>query len=172
MNELKKEQILKKAKHRAARLKKLRKDPRYQEVIGRLVYEKLLDAPKVPARNYKLHLKDMLWVGENIEPRVLELLPAILLKAPRIVYSEPLPEDLRRVKNDLVRGNIKGEFRGIVVKSCDQWITQIGRKDKRPSVRKIFFLSFKDTERLAQLSQQESVSEAEIVRRALRQYKK
>lgn len=170
MNKIKREDILKKAKRKAMRLKKLRKDPRYQEVIGRLVFERLIDAPEVQARNYKLHLEDMLWVGENIEPRVLELLPAILIKAPRIVYKQILPEDLRKIKNDLARGITEGEFRGIPVKNCDQWIPTAGKKGKRPSVRKVFYLPNEDISKLAKQSRKEKVSEAEIIRRALENY--
>ena len=165
----KREEILKKAKDKARKLKKLRQDERYKFVLGRLKYEKLLDVEGVQARNYKLHLNDVLWVGENIEPRVLEILPAILIKKPSLIYQAELPEDLKAVKNQIKRKDLIGSFRGIPIKAMDYWVPLAGRKGKRPSMLKTFRLNEEDLKKLKKLSQKYKITETEVIRRALQE---
>ena len=166
-----KQKIINKAKRKAKKLKKLREDQRYINVMGRLKFEGLLDIKNMVPRNYKLHLDDVLWVGDKIEPRVLELLPAILLKKPGMIYQQELPEDLRQAKNDLRQGVLKGMFRGLSIKSCDQWLTKTGRKGVRPSITKIFRLRKEDVDFLKRKSKREKISEAAVVRQALKALK-
>ena len=164
------QELLERAKQRAKVLETLRNDERYHHVMGRLRYENMIDAPGIQPRNFKLRIDDILWVGENIEPRVLELLPAILIKTPRLIYKDKIPKDLQQVKNKLLRGDTEGKFRDIPLESCYQWIPRLGRKDKLPSVRKIFYLSAQDDQILKSASKATKQPEAQIIRDALKKF--
>jgi len=81
----------KELKARAARrfavVSRKRRDPRYQRVLGRLVSLGLLStSERLRAHKGRLSLDDVLWVGET-EPRVLELLPALIVKRPGLFQS-------------------------------------------------------------------------------------
>lgn len=81
-------------------------DARYHNVIGFLAAKGLLYAPGVePRKSAKLPLSDVLWVAENAEPRVLEVLPAALLHFPRCFNErEKLPPDIQAVIAALTSG--------------------------------------------------------------------
>ena len=63
----------------------LYKDPRFIAVAGALAAKKLLFFDQCyPAPKKKISIADILWVGENLEPRVLEVFPAALLRFPSL----------------------------------------------------------------------------------------
>ena len=168
---IKKKDIIALAKKRAKRLKQLRKDPRYSKVIGRLRKEGLIDA-NVPKNNRKFYLEEALWVGENIEPRVIELLPAIVLKKPSLFVIKDFPQPLAEAANKLKRGANKLEYRGIPLRRCEQWIPFVGRKGKLPSAMKSFRFQKEDLDLLRELSSKFSESETKVIRKALQKLKK
>ena len=123
MNQL--EWIQKQAKERQKEFDKLKKDSRYQKVIGRLVHEKLLISPNIMPRRNLITVEDALWVG-NIESRVLELLTAILLKHPKLfLIIKPLPKDLRQILQEIKKGKAKTPFRGIEPDRYESWLKRI-----------------------------------------------
>ena len=167
MNQREKRQAL--AKKKARKLKKLKQDPRYRKVMGRLAHERLIDT-QVKKSPRRFTAQEALWVGENIEPRVLELLPAIVIKKPAILMTEDFPEDLRTAVNSLRRGEAKVSFRNIPLKKCDGWLPHIGRKGAYPTATKNFRLRREDLETLKALSQKLSLSEAGVIKEALKYF--
>lgn len=163
-------QIIELAKKKAAKLKKLRADPRYLKVLGCLKKEGLIDAP-VPKNHTKQLVEDFFWVGRNIEPRVLELLPAFVLKRPGIFLIKEYPQQLLEAVNKLRRGDSSLEFEGIPLRRCEQWLPHVGRKGKIPSAMKSFRFRKEDINLLRELSEKLGTPETEVLRRALKNFR-
>ncbi len=74
--------LVERARARYAKIERQRRDPRYRRVLGRFVAAGLLNTNEqtVPQRG-AIRVADALWAGE-VEPRILELLPALLIKKP------------------------------------------------------------------------------------------
>lgn len=160
------EKIKNLAKKKARKLQKLRTDPRYKRVLGRLAYEGWIDTT-VPEMRVRFTVDEALWVGENIEPRVLELLPAIAIKRPSLLATDNMPNDLKETIHMLKRGETDLEFRGMPLKKCAEWLPHVGRKGVLPSAVKSFRLSQEEQEILQTLSASKKISESEVIRMAL-----
>lgn len=82
---MKKDQLLKLIAIEAERDRKNRQDLRYLQTMGFLVAKGFLrtnlSIPKLP--NKRVNLADAIWAGKNVEPRILEVLPAAVLRLPR-----------------------------------------------------------------------------------------
>ncbi|MBI3018117.1 MAG: hypothetical protein HYY62_09065 [Deltaproteobacteria bacterium] len=166
MNQLKwiQEQAQKKQKE----LNRLKKDMRYQKVIGRLVYEKVLVSSHVLPVRALITVEDALWVG-NIEPRVLELLPAAFLKHPKIfLRTSPLPKDFIQVLQEIKKGKAKTSFHGIPADRYEPWVKKIGRKGKYPTLLKTYRFNQEDLKMLNELRRSWNVDEISVIRKALK----
>ncbi len=158
---------------RAARklrsIRSRRADPRYARVLGRLVAERLLTTNEAiePHRD-PIRVADALWVGQ-VEPRVIELLPALLVRHPSM-FADPksLPEDLAQVVRRLRRNLVPPSFRGIDGERLYRWLPEVGRTHKVPSRLKSFRFTEADLRILKALSVELQVSETEVLRRGLR----
>jgi hypothetical protein len=75
---LNKKALIKKISVLAQQDKKRRQDPRYLKIMGFLVAKGFLYTnEKIPLYpNAYINLKDALWAGRIVEPRILEVLPA------------------------------------------------------------------------------------------------
>ena len=102
------------AKRRYARVERERQDPRYRRVVGRFKTAGLLDTNfEVPDNRNPVAVDDALWAG-RLEPRVLELLPALIVKKPSLfAATTELPKDLSDTVRKLRRNEMPDEFRGI-----------------------------------------------------------
>jgi hypothetical protein len=163
------EELKRKARARSATLRRRKRDERFTSVVGRLVHEGLLVANHELERNQRpISVFDALWAGE-VEPRVLELLPALLVKRPALFEAgQPLPEDLSTAVSDLRRDRIPKDFRGIPGADVHRWLSRVGRKGKVPSLLKSFRLTPEDQRLLERLKDTLGVSETEVIRRGLR----
>lgn len=165
MNNL--EHIISQARERAAEVERARQSARFRRVVGRLYAAKLLlgTDPYEPHDN-PLKVKDCLWAG-TIEPRILELLPALLLKRPSL-FADPrdLPEDLRAILRDIRRGHAVADFRGIPARGYLAWVPRIGARGKQPSLLKSFRFQPDDIERLLILKRH-GLSETAAIRLGL-----
>lgn len=162
-------QLQRRAKRRLAELERQRRDPRYRRVLGRLVGLGLLNSNEgLPKYRGRLRIPDVLWAGE-IEPRVLELLPALLVRRPAL-FADPnaLPEDLSLAVNALRRHEVPSDFRGTSGEKIYRWLTVVGRKNAPPSRLKAFRLQAEDLELLAKLRDELGVTETSVLRRGLR----
>jgi len=163
------QELQKKAQRKFRLLQKQRRDPRYLNVIGRLVHEGLLEGREVLPTRMRVTIDDALWVGE-VEPRVHELLPAIVYRHPRmLLQTRPLPDDLAQVVMELRRGRAQTAFRGVPPEKYAQWVTYVGRnKAKRPAIAKTHRFTEEDLERIAALKKRWDVDETEVLRRVLK----
>lgn len=79
------EDTLKRIREAAGKDKRRRADPRYRMTLGFLVAKGFLDTNDAVARlpNQRLRIEDAIWAGTYVEPRILEVLPAAILRLPR-----------------------------------------------------------------------------------------
>ncbi|MCC7442928.1 MAG: hypothetical protein IT285_14945 [Bdellovibrionales bacterium] len=79
------DQLLKRIKRKAAQERKNLRDPRFLDVMGFLVAKGFLSTNLAVTLlpNKRLRVEDAIWVGTHVEPRVLEVLPAAVLRLGR-----------------------------------------------------------------------------------------
>ena len=157
------------AKRLQTRIARGRRDPRYRCVIGRLKAARLLATNyEVPDFRGRITVADALWAGE-LEPRVLELLPALVVKKPSL-FVDPtnLPEDLANAVRSLRRNQAPEAFRGIPGSDILKWLPRVGHRGKTPSRLKCFRLTAEDLSLLEELSRERGLSETDTVRQGLR----
>jgi hypothetical protein len=162
-------QLQKRAKRRHAELTRVWADPRYKQVIGRYVSAGLLTTTTgIQPNSQAIALKDALWAG-LAEPRILELLPALIVKRPAL-FSDvtDLPDDLRAAVSALRRHERPKDFRGIPGATLLRWLPAVGQRGKVPSRLKSFRLQQQDLELLDRLSQELGLSQTDVLRRGLR----
>ncbi len=162
-------ELSKRARLRLRALERRRKDPRYVRTMGRFVQARLLTTNHaLPTNREKLRVEDVLWAGE-VEPRLLELLPALLVKRPAMfVDNHSLPSDLDAVVRRLRRNLEPPAFRCIPGADLWRWLPKVGRKDHVPARLKAFRLTPDDLRLLDHLSEKLGVSQTEVIRRGLR----
>ena len=157
------------AKRRMAQLERRRRDPRYQRVLGRLVGLGLLTTNEVvPKTRVRIDVADALWAAE-VEPRIAELLPALLVRRPALfVDTRELPDDLAQVVDALRRNEGPPDFRGVPGEKLHRWLRSVGRKTEPPSRLKAFRLQASDIELLTKLRDELGITETAVLRRGLR----
>jgi len=159
--------IQKKAQRKLHKLRRWREDPRYTRVIGKLVSANLLTHTHIPSWGGPVSLEEALWAAE-IEPRIGELIPAIVLKKPRLFRFTKLPEDLASLVRDIRRGKTPPDFRGTQPSLYLRWVSRIGHRGKEPSLIKTFRFSQKDIQILDKIKRRTGLSEIAIVREGLK----
>ena len=114
-------------------------------------------------------LDDVLWAGRT-EPRILELLPAIVLKRPRLlVLPAELPDDLDAVLRAVRTGRDWPSFRGVEPHRYLQWIPRVGVKGKTPTSVRTYRFRPDDLALIHALRQAlPARSDTEVLRIALR----
>jgi hypothetical protein len=162
--------LVERAQVRYAKIERQRRDPRYRRVIGRFVSAGLLSTnDRTAPHRSAIPVADALWAGE-VEPRILELLPALLIKKPAFFTdTSALPDDLARVVRALRRGEVPAMFRGIPGDDLARWLPRLGRSGTVPSRSRCFRLSADDSRLLSQLSRELGTTEVGVLRRALRE---
>jgi hypothetical protein len=163
------DELQRRARHRLAVLRRREKDPRFLRAMGRFVHEGLLSVNRdVAPHREPLAIEDVLWAGE-LEPRLLELLPALIVKRPRMFTGTgALPEDLARVVADLRRDRVPPDFRGLKGPDLHRWLRRVGRKGKMPALLRSFRLRPEDLRLLEHLSKELGLSQTDVIRRGLR----
>jgi len=161
--------LIEKAKLKLKALQKLRKDPRYLKTMGKLKLAGLLDVRDIPDYRGQIFLNDALWAAE-LEPRVYELLPAIIARRPKFFVFFELPEDLGHVVKEIKRGHPVTPYQGIAPEKYNQWISFVGRKPTAPKVMKAFRLGLEEMSILKRLSERMSKSQTHVLSEALRDY--
>lgn len=157
------------AAKRFAVLSRKRRDPRYQRVLGRLVAAGVVSSSE-ETKPYKgrLEIEDVLWAGE-VEPRFVELLPALIVKRPGLFKSvQGLPSDLEAAVTALRRNERPTNFRGVQGEALARWVPAVGHKNKLPSRLRSFRLQVDDLALLEQLTVRLGISQTAVLRRALR----
>jgi hypothetical protein len=162
-------QLQRRARRKFLEIQRRRQDERYLKVLGRFVAEGLLITNQdVVPHAAPIRVEDVLWAGE-VEPRFLELLPALLVKRPSLfVDASALPPDLAHAVRRLRRNLDPDPFRNVPGERLRQWLPRVGRAGTVPARLKSFRLKPEDLRLLSALSEQLGVSETEVVRRGLR----
>jgi hypothetical protein len=158
------------AKRRHAAIARAKRDPRYKRVVGRYVAAGLLTTTlDVAPYRRPVEVDDVLWAG-SLEPRILELLPALIVKRPALfVGVARLPDDLAAAVRALRMNREPGEFRGISGAALLRWLPSVGQRGKLPSRLKSFRLQPDDLALLERLSHTLGLTQTNVVRRGLRQ---
>jgi len=155
-------------RHRTVRRKQ--RDPRFKKAMGRFVAAKLLttNIEGIRPHDRPVPLEDALWAG-TVEPRIMELLPAVLVKKPGLLrLPKDLPDDVAEIVHAIRHGKQLPRFRGVTPDQYLPWVTEVGRKGKSPSVLKSFRFKHEDVLRLARLRKSlPARSDTEVVRMAL-----
>jgi len=165
------EQLRRRAARRYREIRKRRSDRRFLRAVGKLMAAGLLQASFAGAKHYRgpVRLADALWAGE-VEQRILELLPAVVVKLPKLfVLPDELPDDLVRTVRAIRLGRDHPQFRGVDPAGYLPWVERVGTRGKAPSTLRSFRLRPDDLARLHRLKQAlPAPSETEVIRIALR----
>jgi len=153
-----------------------RKDPRFLRTMEFLVRKGFLKAN----RNYekwnsgKLYLRDALWAGENVEPRVLEVLPAVAVRLPKEVNLNGAPKVFFDAFEALKKNQNDGpDFFGVSFDKYKVWL-DLELKDKRTKpvsqkkIMKSFRLSFECIRRLEEKMQETGESGSNVIESLLK----
>lgn len=146
-----------------------------KEIFGFFVGKGLLGVEGIePLPKIKLNIKEVVNAGLKIEPRILEVLPAAMLRFPKSFLNwEEIPEKLQLVLECIKKDEKEGpDLAGIPYEDLKRW-ANFELPDKRTipvEERKIpTFLRLKPAaiKILKQKAAEMSVSEAEVIERLL-----
>jgi len=119
------EALIKKIKQLAQRDIRHRLDPRYLKVMGFLVAKGFLHTNKKIALNPNGHinLKEAVWAGRVVEPRILEVLPAAYERFKKHFHGSrdiivKLEQIIDCVKKE---GDHKNDFYGMPIQKLKPW---------------------------------------------------
>lgn len=143
---------------RAQQLSKAQKDffvdRRYLDTIGFFKAKGLLWSERVKANhNVKLDLVDVLWVAENVEPRVYEILPAAFLHYPRSFFNiKALPKEMKQIIFSIKKNmDLDFYFKGIRYQDMLRWANiQLSDGRVKPVREKKVMRSFRFTNQAIQ----------------------
>ncbi len=166
-----KKALIKRAKQKSKALKKKKKDARFIKTLGKLKKEGFIDTNEVHEFSGMVFLNDAIWAS-TIEPRILELLPAIIVKKPGVFSYLKLPDDLEQIVKEIKTGQLKSSFRTVPAKQIEKWIPIVGKKGSFPSIMKTFRLTREDLALLSEIQSDTGESQTTIIRRALQNLKK
>lgn len=151
-------EFLKKIKAKAELNKQRRKDPRFKRTMAFLKGKGLLNTnlPIEGKTGMKLEIRDAIWAGLNVEPRIIEVLPTAIIHFQKNFYDyDKMPENLRLVVKALRDGAEVGpEFEGVAFDKLKIWAnTQLKDRRTKPVSEKKHLKTFKLT--LAQIEKLE-----------------
>jgi antitoxin component of RelBE/YafQ-DinJ toxin-antitoxin module len=164
--------FIKKIKEIAQQDKRRRLDSRYLKVMGFLVAKGFLYTnKKIPLNpNEHINLKEAIWAGRFVEPRILEVLPAAYER-----FKKHFSGDADTIKKfgqiiDAVKqkNNHKIEYYGITIEKIMPWFfIQLRDKRSKPfdkrKVSKTFRFKPETVAILRSLKEQSGQSETEIL---------
>ena len=166
------DELLKRIKQKANRDARKRLDPRFRRTMGFLVAKGFLqtnfEVQKLP--NQRLRIEDAIWAGRNVEPRILEVLPAAVLRLEKhFDLNEGMHKELARVVRQLRDGVEAGdEFCEIPFHKLKVWANlslQDGRTKtpRKKKIMKTFRLSPRAVEVLELASRASGRSVTEVL---------
>ena len=138
-----KNNFLKKIRKKAEQNVLNRKDLRFIKTIALLKGKGLLDTNlNIPgAPQLRIDIQDALWAGKNVEPRILEVLPAALLHYRKnFLNVKPLPKELEEVLTAIRKDVTHGpDFEDTPFDKMKHWAnTQLKDKRTKPTKEKKF----------------------------------
>ena len=170
---MKNKKILQKIKSSAAKDSKNRADLRYKRAIAFLVKKGFLKKNESFLNYYQARnrVADFIWAGQNVEPRILEVLPAAAARLPRaFIFLNSQDETvLLNVINQLKMKFENGDdFMNMPYNKIKIWMNinlLDGRtkKSNEKRVMKTFRLKQLTIEKIRKLKLMHGLSEAEII---------
>ncbi|HTL12845.1 MAG TPA: hypothetical protein VL588_10175 [Bdellovibrionota bacterium] len=122
----KNEDLIRQIKRRAHQDARNRQDGRFLEAMAFLVAKGFLrfNKPLRPMPNLRLKIADVIWAGRHVEPRILEVLPAAVLRLRQHFDLDPVRHgELDTVIEQLKRGEAVGnDFYGVPYAKLKQWV--------------------------------------------------
>jgi hypothetical protein len=170
---------VKQIKKAAAADVKKRRDIRYKRAMAFLVRKGFLKT-NIDFDEYytaRVHLKDFIWAGKNVEPRILEVLPAAAARLPKAVVIDQHPDAdaLQQVLRDLHDNREDAaDFLNMPYKKIKVWMN-LALNDKRTKLTdkkkltKTFRLKPEAIYKLEQLKIKFNLSEAGLIEKLLAQ---
>lgn len=167
-----KDALIRKIKAKAKQDEEYRRDRRFLEAMGFLVAKGFLktnlDMPLLP--NKRLRVEDVIWAGLNVEPRILEVLPAAVLRLAKHFDLDPaVHRELAETVDQLRRRKENGKaFYGMPYEKVRVWV-DFPLRDKRVKpltkrkVVKTFRLDPTAVENLRRVAEQKGCTETEIL---------
>lgn len=140
-----------------------------QKVLERLIYEGLLVHNQLKGRRWRIQLEDMLLAGKE-EPRILELLPAIVLYRPTMIWR--LKKDLKNQVPPLFTDDAPKEWMGIPIETLRKQAQlvqkiMVHRQSKQHWRNINIRVTESDLERLSALAQQTGMNKSDVIRKLL-----
>ncbi len=160
------QELIKKAQKKMIRIKKQRRDLRYIKTLGKLRREGLLDVRDVAEYRCQVFLNEALWAAK-LEPRILELLPALLARRPKVFVCLDVPQELELVVRELRVGRAKTPYQGIPAQNYERWMDLVGHNKLRPKIMRSFRLSTAAIAILETLAKNQNTSQSAIIQQAL-----
>ncbi|MFH1223123.1 MAG: hypothetical protein V1647_02120 [Pseudomonadota bacterium] len=139
----------------------------FVKTIGKLIHIGLIENNAYKPYAGKVTLEEALWAGQY-EPRILELIPSIVLKKPNFFEIKQIPEDLNQIIWDIKKGVAQKDFRGVPYQKYLYWLDKVGHKGKQPSLLKTYRFSTRDVLLLNKIKQYTELPEIEIIRLGLK----
>jgi hypothetical protein len=171
-----KEALIKLIKEKAKRDKVNRRDPRFQMTMGFLVSKGFLQTnyavPRLP--NVRLRIDDAIWAGIHVEARILEVLPAAVLRLEKHFDFNPIEhKELARTIQDLREQKDKGQdFLGMPYKKLKPWVNlklKDGRTKKLNDKKIVKTFRFKPgiVEKIRILAAKSKITETALIEKAV-----
>lgn len=165
--------IIEQIKKAALQDDKKRKDRRYRIAMAFLVRKGFLKTNLNFEKYYlaRVRIKDMIWAGQNVEPRILEVLPAAILRLPKAFIVDDIKRlfNLDQVISDLRHQKESGaDFLNMPYKKMKIWMN-ISLNDRRTKakdnkkVMKTFRLSPQTILSIGLLKKKNGISEAAVI---------
>jgi hypothetical protein len=165
-------ELLDKIRKRAQQDEKNRNDRRFLDTMGLLVAKGLLRTNKPVALypNKRLRVDDAIWAGQHVEPRILEVLPAAVLRLGRHfdLDADKHADLARTVARLRVREDHGDEFQGIPYAKLKVW-AEMPLPDRRvkpaaeKKVAKTFRFHPQTVERLQEMAREKRTTETAIL---------
>lgn len=117
------EALIKKAREKARLDNEREQQPFFVQTIAWFHYLGLIRHNLILPHRHHPHLRDVLAAGE-MEPRILELLPAIMIQLPEALRftKRDIPPDLARVLKDIQQRAECAPFRGVPPQKYCHWL--------------------------------------------------
>lgn len=112
----------KRLEEKLRKIKKMKQDRRYLDVVGFLAHKGLLITNREYEYKNEIGIKDALWAAK-LEPRIMETLPAAFLHFPKSIKDEHnMPKSLQAILEDILNGVEDGpDYKGVKYSDMRRW---------------------------------------------------
>jgi hypothetical protein len=150
-------------------------DEKLKNIFGFFVNKGLLYGDvKKPVSTFKIEIEDIFYIGENIEPRVLEVFPAALIHFPKtFIGKSKIPKEMNEIIKNIKKNKKTGpNYKHIEYKNMYRW-AQKNLNDKRTrklediKVNKTFRFKPDVYKKLREKSKDQNISATELLEKLI-----